>query len=329
MIDRMRIRIDEAGDFSYRDTTRFSVSVVAGIVIPDSRWAAVERFVEERQKLWDMTELKATELDDSQLMDVTQLVIAEDLTVAAIATDSRIFTAEAQTEWRKRQVAVFTEAADRSKRAVEDLQVKERIERTRRRMHQLRHISQPNFLQYAALMPWLLAHLISTSLLAYRALAPAEDSWLLDVLIDERPGADPGKAGQLLRDSVEAIFASDDRTALRMPGEWPADHPFKTKNRDPEIPAVSARQLLAGGVNSARSDSDAGLQLADFVAHLVVSLLKNPGDAGAMRAWTELIRAGRVMPTEDGWPIKAWAWPEQDEPNSDTERYERLIPPRS
>lgn len=100
MIEIVRIRVDEAGDFNYRDRSRFWVSVVAGVVIPDNRWAAVEAFVAERRRRWDMPELKAAHMDDSQLMDVAQFIIAEDLPVAAIATDSRIFTADAQREWR-------------------------------------------------------------------------------------------------------------------------------------------------------------------------------------------------------------------------------------
>src|SRR5579875_1725917 len=221
MISIMRIRIDEAGDFSYHDKTRLSISVVAGIVIPDQSWDAVEQFVRARQSAWDMTELKAGEMDDTQLMDVAEFVIAENLTVAASATDSHIFTADSQALWRERQLAVVTAAAARSRRAVEDTQVAERVARVQRRTRKERHIKQPNYLQYGILMPWLLSHLLSASLLVYRTLAPEDDSWLMDIIIDERPGADPGKAGDLLRDSVEAIFASDDRTALRMPGEWP------------------------------------------------------------------------------------------------------------
>jgi hypothetical protein len=328
MIELVRIRVDEAGDFNYRDRSRLWVSVVAGIVIPDNSWAAVEAFATERRRRWDMPELKAADMNDAQLMDVARFIIAENLTAAAIATDSRIFTADAQREWRERQVAVFRASAARSRRAVEDEHVKERVARLRRRMHQLRHVSQPNFLQYAVLMPSLLAHLISAALLTYSTLSVTDEGWLIDVLMDERPGADPGKAGDVLRDSVEAILASDDRTALRMPAEWPADHPFKVKNRDPEIAAVSARQVLAGGLKSGRSDADAGLQLADFVAHLILTLLRDPDDRGAMLAWTALVRAPRVMPTEEGWPIKAWAWPAEDVADEDMQRYERLVPSR-
>jgi hypothetical protein len=322
----MRIRVDEAGDFSYRDKTRLWISVIAGIVIPDERWAGVQTFVSDRKDRWDVSELKALDMDDSQLMEVAEFVITEDLTVAAIATDSRIFTTGSQGEWRKRQVADFRAAADRSRRAVEDKQTAERVERLRRRMHQERHIKQPNYLQYGILMPWLLSHLISASLLAYRAMPPGDDGWVMDIVLDARPGADPGKPGELLRDSIEAILAGDDRTALRIPGEWPPDHPFKVKNNDPEIDAISARQVLARGIKRGSSEDDSGLQLADFVAHLVLTLLRDPEDQGALQAWTALVRAPRVMPTEDGWPIKVWAWPADEVAEEDRLRYERLLP---
>jgi hypothetical protein len=176
-------------------------------------------------------------------------------------------------------------------------------------------------------MPWLISHLISASLLVYSTIAPEDDSWLMDILIDERPGADPGKPGDLLRDSIEAIFAGDDRTALRMPAEWPSDHPFKVKNTDPEVDTISVRQVLARGINPGASHDDPGLQLADFVAHLVLTLLRDPDDHGARRAWLALVRASRVMPTEDGWPIRTWAWPGDDLCGEDRHRYERLVPP--
>ncbi|MDQ4144161.1 MAG: hypothetical protein M3198_10545 [Actinomycetota bacterium] len=210
----MRIRIDEAGDFNYRDETRVWISVVGGIVIPDKRWASIEAFVVDRK--WTMPELKAAEMTDAQLLEVAEFIVAHDLTVGAIATDSHIFTADAQREWREKQVAGFRAAADRSRRAVEDEQTAERVERLRRRMHQERYIKQPSYLQYGILMPWLLSHLISASLLVYRALPPDDDSWGMDIVLDAQSGADPGKAGELLRDTIEAIFAGDERTALRM-----------------------------------------------------------------------------------------------------------------
>ena len=61
-----------------------------------------------------MAKLKATDLDDAQLMEVAQFDIAENLTVAAIATDSRIFTAKAQGEWRRRQVRETSASSTRS-----------------------------------------------------------------------------------------------------------------------------------------------------------------------------------------------------------------------
>jgi len=323
----MRIRTDEAGDFSYESEARLWISVVAGIVIPDKRWSDVDDFVAQREVDWEKAELKAADMDDSQLMQLAQFIIDKDLTVAAIATDSQIFTAESQREWRKKQVAGFRAAANRSRRAVEEEHIRQRVERLQRRMHQERHIRQANFLQYGILTPWLLSHLLSASLLAYRGMAPDDDSWVMDIVIDAQPGADPGKAGELLRDSVEAIFAGDDRTALRMPGEWPSDHPFKVKNADPELGVISVRQVIAHGINAGSSLNDRGLQLADFVAHLVLSLLRDPDDQGALRAWRALLLAGRVMPTEDGWPIKVWAWPVDEVSEEARQRYERLAPP--
>lgn len=89
---------------------------------------------------------------------------------------------------------------------------------------------------------------------------------------------------------------------------------------------ISGRQVLAQGINPGSSHNDPGLQLPHFVAHLVLTLLRDPDDEVALRAWTALVLAPRVMPTEDGWPIKVWAWPADEVAEDDRRRYERLVP---
>lgn len=320
----MKLRVDEAGDFNYESSARFWVGVVAGVVIPDQRWAAVEAFVAARTEAWCMPELKAAQMEDDQLMEIARFILAEGLTVAAIATDSRIFTADDQKRWRELQVELFRQAADRSERAQTDAAIAGRVERLHRRMHQVRHIRPANFLQYGILVPWLIAHLLSSALVAYRRLPPDEDSWIMDVVLDAKGGADPGKPGELLRDSIEHVLVGDERTALRMPAEWPADHPFKVRNTDWDKPVISARQVLVKGIHVLESHEDPGLQLADFVAHLVWTLIRHPENDGAVAAWRTL--APRISPTEDGHIIKVWAWPGDGLTEEDELRYARLIP---
>lgn len=130
---------------------------------------------------------------------------------------------------------VFTDAAERSTRAKQDAEIAERVSRLCRRMHQEHYIKLANYLQYGILMPWLVARLISSSLpslYAYRGLPLNDDSWLMDIMMDAKGGVDPGKPGDLLRDSIEHILVLDARTALYIPPEWPDDHPFKAKNTD-------------------------------------------------------------------------------------------------
>jgi hypothetical protein len=318
----MHIRFDEAGDFNYENPNRFWVSVVAGVVIPDSRWEAIERFVDECCAAWQVDELKAEQMNHSQLLEVARFIAREELTVAAIATDSRVFTAADQAAWREWQYEKFVEAADRSERAKNDPEIAERIARLRRRMAARRHIKPADYLQYGALMPWLIARLIMVSLVAYRALPPGDDSWVMDIVLDAKGAADPGKAGELLRDALEHILVGDDRTALWIPPEWPNDHPFFARNTDPERPVISARQVLAAGIHPGSSHEDAGLQLADFVAHVLLTLIREPTDEGALAAWRAL--APRIAGTDDGWPFKVWAWAEGDLPPAELARYEAM-----
>jgi hypothetical protein len=301
----VKIRIDESGDFDFSSDRRFWVAVVAGVVIPDDRWAAVEAWVDAYNQLRGTEEIKAKDLDESELVEAMEFLVSEEILAGAIATDSRVFPYERQLEWRGEQFEIFEEAVERSQRARRNPEVRARVERLRRRMDATRHISTPDYLQYAILMPWLLGHLMKAALTRYRSPAYASDSWAFDIVLDEKGGADPGKAGQLLRDSVEAIFASDPRTELALPAEWSGDHPFLRRHTDPERGTVTVPRVLAGGIRAAQSHRDPGLQLADLVSHLVWRAVRDPDDTAAAKAWRALGKT--LSPTDDGWPIKVWA----------------------
>jgi Protein of unknown function (DUF3800) len=150
---------------------------------------------------------------------------------------------------------------------------------------------------------------------------------VFDIVLDAREGADPGKAGDLLRDTIEAVLAGDPDIWLFVPREWFPDHPFVLRNTDPEEGVISVRQTLTGGIHPRHSHEDPGLQLADYVAHLLFSLLRDPADPGAADAWDALYPA--IIPTEDGWPVKVWAWGDEVDLNEvDDTRYTRLaLPP--
>jgi len=326
IIVRVYIRIDESGDFSYRDDGLLRVSVIAGIVIPDRNWSAVNHFVDEHKRAWDMPdELKAGSMTDEQLLELAEFILAENLTVSAIATDSEVFTAAAQQEWRRLLTENFRAAADRSVRATEDEQVSARVRRAGVRMHQPRHVSSADFLQYQVLMPWLLNQLMSAALSRYRSLPAEKDCWVFDIVMDAREGADPGKSGDLLRDTIEAILAGHSSFSLFVPPEWPSTHPFVVRNSDPQENVISVPQTLAKGITSSHSHEDPGLQLADYVAHVVYTLLREPGEVGASAAWSALYPA--ITPTPDGWPIKVWAWAEGELDDVDVSRYSRLVLP--
>ena len=62
-------------------------------------------------------------------------------------------------------------------------------------MNRARHVSQPDFLQYAVLMPGLLAHLMNAALLTYGGDAFLNDSWALDIVLDRKSGAIQARRG--------------------------------------------------------------------------------------------------------------------------------------
>lgn len=319
----MLIRIDESGDFDFRGHSRFWVGAIASVIIPDRRRLAVEAFIAEKKLQWDMeAELKAGDMELDQLVEMAAFIEKENLPIVGVVTDSEIFDIAAQRRWRARQVDLFEEAVARSRRAAEDPDIQARVERIRRRLPNERLIKPPNFLQYFVLMPWLLSRSFSAANYRFRDLPPAEDSWTFDIAVDPREGADPGKTGQLLRDSVDAIYAGSDSTALFIPPEWAEDHPFLVRNADPEVGVVSPRQLLAQGIQTPESNSDAGLQLADFAAHAIHSAVRNGNDE-AMAVWERL--RPLMANTDEGWPLKVWGANDQTINPAAEERYTRLL----
>jgi hypothetical protein len=317
------IRIDESGDFDFRDASRFRVATIACVIAPELRRAAIDSFVAEKRREWEMdAELKAGRMNGDQLMEMAAFLERERLPVVAVVTDSEIFNIAAQRQWREEQVELFEAAADRSTRAIEDPPTRSRVQRIRTRLPSERHVSPPNFLQYFVLMPWLLSRAFSAANFRFRALDPRDDSWTYDIAVDPRVGADPGKTGQLLRDSVDAIYAGNTGTALFVPPEWPADHPFLARNADPETETISSRQLLAGGIRTPDSQTDAGLQLADFVAHAIHSVVRDR-DEHSLALWRRL--RPLMVPTDDGQPLMAWAWGDEEPGDEAEERYRRLL----
>lgn len=318
----MKIRMDEAGQFSFRSTSPLSLCVIAAVVYPDSKVAVVEEFVAEKKREWEMPrELKAGEMDEEQLLEVAEFFVNADLRFVGIISDSEIFGPEAQDAHRAAQVAEFERATAASKTAAGDPRKAEAIERLRTRLHSPRHISAPDFFQYAVLMPWLLARALSAGTVGYQALLPPEEHWSFDIAVDPREGADPGKAGEALRDIVQPIFAADARTELVVPGKWPPDHPFYQQNGIGEEKRVATDRILASGLRTPDSHEDLGLQLADYVAHVLYSLAHR-GEKGALAAWRLL--SPSAMRTEEGRPVKVRAAVDADQSPWQEERYRRF-----
>jgi hypothetical protein len=180
----MLIRVDESGDFDFRDCNRFWVGAIASVIIPDRRRSTVEIFVAERKLQWGMeAELKARGMEQGQLMEMAAFIEKENLPIVGVVTDSEIFDIAAQRRWRTEQFTLFEKDAARSRRVAEDPDTRVRVERIRRRLSNERLIKPPNFLQYFVLMPWLLSHSFSAANFRFRDLPPAEDSWTFDIAV--------------------------------------------------------------------------------------------------------------------------------------------------
>jgi len=319
----MYLRFDESGDFDFRNSERFALAVVAGVAIPDRSWAEVEAFVAAKTAAWGMPrEIKGSALDQEQQAEVIEFLAAAGIAAVAVISDSRIFPAEEQSCWRQRQMKLFEAAVERSRRVHEDQAVRERVEDIARWLPNEQRLKQPNFLQYFILTPRLIALGVAAALRANRDLAWDQDRWTFEIAFDPREGADPGKAGKLLRASIEAIFVSDERTALMMPAEWPDDHPFKVRNADSETGCLSPRQVFIAGLETRDSHEDPGIQLADVVAHVIFSALRH-GTEDDLALWRRLRPLMYV--TEEQLPFYAWHAPRKLISDEEEARYRQLL----
>jgi hypothetical protein len=122
--------------------------------------------------------------------------------------------------------------------------------------------------------------------------------------------------------TIDAIYVGNDSTALFIPPEWPQGHPFLVRNADAEVGVVSPRQLLARGIRTPESHSDAGLQLADLAAHVIRSAVRGDDDE-ALGVWEKL--RPRIVKTDEGLPLKVWGAPDEPATAMAEERYTRLL----
>lgn len=173
----MLIRIDESGDFDFRDHSRFWVGAIASVIIPDRRRLAVETFIAEKKLKWDMeAELKAGDMELDQLMEMAAFIEKENLPIVGVVTDSEIFDIAAQRRWRARQVDLFEEAVARSRRATEESGHPGPCRAHPPSPAQRAPDQTAQFSQYFVLMPWLLSRSFSAANFRFRDLPPAEDS---------------------------------------------------------------------------------------------------------------------------------------------------------
>ena len=110
----MLLFIDESGSFTVNDG-RPSISCVAGLIVPHACYARLSAGVSELKQRWGLAsdvEIKGNRLNESQIAEFIELLLAHRVTVSAVVFDSRFTTTDFVTAHRIDQARRITARVD-------------------------------------------------------------------------------------------------------------------------------------------------------------------------------------------------------------------------
>jgi hypothetical protein len=95
---------DESGDYAFPED-RFDCYVQAALVSPDPTLAAIDDFVQERKREWEIDELHAVDLQPAQVLAVAEVIGHSDCQLLAHATDTVLVSRAGIAQFRLDQAA--------------------------------------------------------------------------------------------------------------------------------------------------------------------------------------------------------------------------------
>jgi hypothetical protein len=286
---------DESGDFDLGGPAS-KPSVIAAVVVPDSLLGCVSEWTERKQVVWAMPELQGTKMSSAQLGEVCEFFATTNLCGCAVLTDGRLVPPDEFRDYRIRQAARTASDYSRSEAAARgDATTAELSNRLIKAAGLASALNDPEFAEFAMLMPRQIFDALQASLLVYRDPSWRSDfeelHWVFDGkhAADRRPKLSSGE--RRLSEMLMMIVGGDRRFVLRIPDEIGPDptHPyFARHHREGEPLEVGVRALFRNGLRFESSAAFAGLQLADVVAHLLRRAAMEPANRTIQAAFNRL-----------------------------------------
>jgi len=317
----MKIAFDESGAYGL-GRERFEPYVLTGLIVPDSRLDAVQRFAEDVRSRWQRTELKSSRLRPSWVFETADFLASHQVSAVVYVTDNEMMTRQVVRGFRLRQAA---EIAKGRRHIVERDPQDARLPEIDALLDQIAGVpttqpmSDDDFIQ-SQQMPELILDCVQRACSRYR-----EDGWDQDfrhfqfVVDGKQP--DRLKAGErYVHENLERMLGSTRRLSLELPFEWRQrpDHPFRRFD-DPDGEHTLLSDLLAAR-NWVRSLDDDCVQLADVVAGIVRSVVER--GAGSRR-WPAYEVLRNVVTDEHGCCLRLFRF--RDAPYPDLARYGPLL----
>lgn len=272
----MHFFFDESGDFDL-GSPACTPSVIAAVVVPDSLLVCVSEWTEQKKVDWAMPELHGTKMSSAQLGEVCEFLVTTNLCGCAVLTDGHLVPPDEFRDYRIRQAARTAFDYSRSEAAARgDATAAELSNRLIKGAGLASALSDPEFAEFAMLMPRQIFDALQTSLLVYRDPPWRSDFEELHWVFDGKHAADRtpklSSGERRLSEMLMMIIGGDQRFVLRIPDEIGPDptHPYFARyRRESAQLEVGARALFRNGLRFEASAAFAGLQLADVVAHLL------------------------------------------------------------
>jgi hypothetical protein len=290
---------DESGDYAFPED-RFDCYVQAALVSPESTLAAIDDFVHERKREWEIDELHAVDLEPAQLLAVAEFIGHSDCQLLAHATDNVLVSPAGIAQFRLDQAARLernlewyrtesTKAIGAPVKEIEDWYL-----RHIKRAGLATQISHGEFVQAHYLVE-LIADALQKALIVFH-----EDQWSGDFrdfqfILDGKLPQKMAAGEKYLNDSIVPALGSRPNRGLAISESWKGDppHPFvekfglergRIRGQDVEG-AFDLKLLFEHGLRFEPSAAHSGLQLVDAVAYIVRRAVMEPDDTTIQAAY--------------------------------------------
>jgi hypothetical protein len=287
----MHLYFDESGDFGFPEN-RLDCYVQAGVICADSQLTYLDDFVRGAVEKLGVAELHGAELQDRELLAICRSIRTGGCVLIAAVTDTDLVTPADIARFRVDQAAAIQRSWDRFlAQGGESTDIGGFSERNMKRSAFRGRISDNEFV-HAIFMIDLLRAALQKAVLWYRDERWAKDLAGFDFTLD-RKGAQKLTPGEKFMSEILAPAIASRGEGFDVPDTWGEAHPFRRQygRRRGRVRGVERKGVIdikaifEGSLHFQDSRDQAGLQLADIVAHVTRRAVLEPANAAIQAAY--------------------------------------------